>query len=450
MFNTQDTIAAIITPPGEGAIGIVRISGPNAIAVANRFYKEKDLYLQSPNTIHFGQFREQDGSILDEILISVFKQPRSYTGEDVIEISFHGSDYILNKALMLILNQNVRMAENGEFTFRAFINGKLDLSQAEAVADLIASDSEKSHQIAIQQMRGGFSKKLNQLRQQLIDFAALVELELDFAEEDIEFANRQELNILVSQLIQEITILKDSFQAGNVLKTGVPVAIVGKPNAGKSTLLNALLKEERAIVSDIEGTTRDSIEETILLAGVKFRFIDTAGLRNTKDIIEQQGVERAKNMMQKAALIILLYDLATTTEDEIETLKQQLPKDKKLLIVANKSDLLPNQHLDSSKYINISAKEGVIDELYQALEKYAQELDNNGDLKITNMRHYEALTEAQKALELVIEGLEIQRSGDMLAFDIREAINYIGKITGTIDIDKDILGTIFGRFCIGK
>lgn len=466
-YLTSDTICALATPAGPGAIAVIRLSGIKALEIGDAvFFKKKvkngfQLSKAKSHTLHFGDIKDKE-KIIDEVLIAVFKNPHSYTGEDTLEISCHGSVFIQQQIIKLLIAKGARMAEPGEFTLRAFLNGKLDLSQAEAVADLIASDSEASHQMAMQQMRGGFSKDIAELREKLINFAALIELELDFSEEDVEFANREELRDLIENLRARIKKLIDSFAAGNVFKNGVPVAIIGKPNAGKSTLLNTLLNEDRAIVSDIAGTTRDTIEEEINLNGVIFRFIDTAGIRNTSDKVEAIGIEKTYEKILKAALVLYIFDVINDSpelvKEDIQLIHQKtsginIP----IVIVGNKIDVAT---LDSVKEkfqleiapIYISAKNNFnIEELKEKLLS----LIDTGILKsnqtiVSNARHLDALNKSLEALDMVLNGLDSHITGDFLALDIRKSLQHLGEITGAIDVDKDILGTIFSKFCIGK
>jgi len=468
----QETIVALATPPGTGAIAVIRLSGADAIAIADRLFVSvhgKQLQKQKTHTAHLGHI-VADGKTVDEVLALLYKGPTSYTGEDVVEFSCHGSPYIQQKIINLALANGCRAANPGEFTLRAFVNGKMDLSQAEAVADLIASDSEAAHQVAMQQMRGGFSEEIKNLRQELLNFASLIELELDFSEEDVEFADRTAFESLLERLQAVLKRLVDSFAIGNVIKHGIPVAIVGAPNVGKSTLLNALLNEERAIVSDIAGTTRDTVEDEISVGGLNFRFIDTAGIRATEDTIEQIGIARTFEKINQAQVIIYLME-ASAMLDESQELKQQLRElkekhpQKPLLVVANKLDLLPSQKqsaviqllkeatadLPQTQEIAMSAKEkaGV-----EALQNGLLEFVNTGALKndqsiVTNSRHYDALLKALEEITKVREGMEANLSGDLLAIDIRQALYHLGEITGEITNDE-LLGNIFANFCIGK
>lgn len=451
----KDTIVALATPSGtNGAIAVIRLSGTDAIAIVNKVFKGKDLSKQASHTIHFGTIR--DGKdILDEVLVSLFIAPNSYTKENAVEISTHNSPYIIERIIHLLISKGARAAKPGEFTLRAFLNGALDLSQAEAVADLIASNSAASHQIALQQMRGGFSNQLKKLREDLVHFASLIELELDFSEEDVEFANREQLKALIEQINAVIRKLIQSFEQGNVLKNGVPAVIAGKPNVGKSTLLNALLNEERAIVSEIAGTTRDTIEDEININGVTFRFIDTAGIRQTEDIIEAKGVERTKEKMKQARLILYLFD---PTRDHFDAVKQQIEELKELQVpfvtVINKSDLLSDAQRDEYKVLNplyISAKLLIgIEELKEELLRQVNLSNlNTEDVMVTNIRHVEALRHSQTALENVLKGIDNPVTSDFLAMDIRQALHHLGEITGAVSTD-DLLENIFSKFCIGK
>lgn len=455
-LDISDTIVAPATPQGVGAIAVIRISGKNAIQIVNSVFKGKDLEAQETHTIHFGTIRKDSGEIVDEVLVSLFKEPRSFTKENVIEISSHGSPFIVEQILQLLVNKGARMAHAGEFTRRAFLNGQFDLAQAEAVADLISSDSQASHQVAMNQMRGGFSKKIKDLREELIRFAALVELELDFAEEDVEFANRVQLRSFLDGVLSYVNELLSSFQLGNVLKNGIPTVIVGKPNAGKSTLLNALLQEEKAIVSDIAGTTRDSIEDEIILEGIRFRFIDTAGLRETTDQIEAIGVERAKQKIQEASLVMYLFDAASTPILEVETIEQELKTlQKPYFLLFNKIDKVDSMVIEKLKNfehsICISAKEQQnLTALHNALLSVVKNKQvKTGDVVINNLRHFEALSLTQKSLEKVLEDIETQLTTDLLAMDIREAVMHLGSIIGEVTND-DLLDYIFSKFCIGK
>jgi len=460
MHITQfEPIAALATAPGIGAIAVVRVSGEGVIDITNLIFKGKDLTKQASHTAHFGTLRQPDGTIIDEVLVTVFRAPTSFTKEDVVEISCHGSDYIIRQILTRLTREGARLAKPGEFTQRAFLNGQFDLVQAEAVADLIAADSEASHRSALTQLRGGFSKKLKELRQQLIDFVALVELELDFGEEDVEFAKRDQLRGLMVNIRRVLHPLIESFAVGNAVKNGVPTVIVGKPNAGKSTLLNALLDEEKAIVSEIPGTTRDVIEDELFIDGIRFRLSDTAGLRHTTDTIEAIGVERTHQQMEKASLVVYLFDGLTTTPDELEQMIAELQKaGKPFLLVGNKTDLILDifrQPLDNvagkTKIIWISAKDHRIDELKAALSlrvRTDSAVQTDGAL-ITNARHLEHLTATDDALARAIGGLDAGVTADWLAMDLRVALRHLGELTGEVTTD-DLLESIFSRFCIGK
>ena len=449
----QSTIVALATPSGVGAIAVIRVSGSETFPIVNKLFKGKNLEKQLSHTIHFGTIRDEE-LIVDEVLVSLFKAPASYTREDTIEISCHGSDYIIQKILKLIIKEGARLANAGEFTQRAFLNGQLDLAQAEAVADLIASDSEASHQTAINQIRGGFSKQIAQLREQLINFASLIELELDFGEEDVEFADRDDLRQLIFRIQSVLVPLIESFAMGNVIKNGVPTVIVGKPNAGKSTLLNRLLNEEKAIVSDIPGTTRDVIEDELFIEGIRFRLIDTAGLRKATDTIEAIGVERTMQQMEKASLIIYLFD---ASEIDLSVISEQIVNfNVPYLLVGNKVDKLSlekKRAFDAaySDIIWISASENQNIEILKDIlvKKVKTKEIKTGDTVVTNLRHFQHLSQTNEALENVLEGLNQSITGDFLAQDIRFALHHLGEITGQITTD-DLLANIFSRFCIGK
>ena len=454
----QDTIVALATPSGAGAIAIIRLSGKKAITIATEIFNSisgKELLKQKSHTVHLGNI--VDGSrIIDEVLATVFKNPNSYTGENVVEFSCHGSSYIQQEIIQLLLRKGCRMATAGEFTLQAFLNGKMDLSQAEAVADLIASDSKASHQLAIQQMRGGFSTEIEELRIQLLNFASLIELELDFSEEDVEFANREEFQKLIKKITTLLKKLIDSFATGNVLKNGIPVAIVGRPNSGKSTLLNSLLNEERAIVSNIAGTTRDTIEDEITIGGIRFRFIDTAGLRETTDEIEKIGVERALEKLEKSAIYIYLFDSTDMSVLEVKKELDSFTTTSKQLIVANKIDKASKEELfainnSNLPFLTISAKsKDSLDVLSNSLLDIAgiEALDSN-QLMLTNSRHYDVLIKSLEEISKVQEGIDNHLTGDLLAIDLRQALYFLGEITGKVSND-DLLGNIFANFCIGK
>lgn len=453
-LHQEDTIVALATPNGIGAIGVIRLSGPEAIRIINKVFKGKDLEQQDSHTIHFGTIREGE-KIVDEVLVSLFVAPKSYTKENVVEISCHGSKYIIDAIIKLLIKQGARLAKAGEFTLRAFVNGGLDLSQAEAVADLIASNSRASHQLAMQQMRGGFSNELKLLREQLIHFASMIELELDFGEEDVEFANRDDLRRLISRLQSNISNLIRSFDLGNVIKNGVPVVIAGKPNVGKSTLLNALLNEERAIVSEIAGTTRDTVEDEINIKGITFRFIDTAGIRETQDIIEAKGVERTFEKIKSSAVVLYLFDPRETSETELAQILADLKavtnqNNSTLIVIANKVDVHPLGNSNAT-ILQISAKEkqnlGVLENAL--LEAVNLNLLNSDEVIVSNIRHLEALQKTEDALNRVMDGIDNPVTSDFLALDIKQALHYLGEIVGVVTTD-DLLDNIFSKFCIGK
>lgn len=463
----QETIVALATPSGAGAIAIIRLSGKDAITIAADVFQSvsgKDITKQKTHTIHLGHIVD-NGKVYDQVLLSIFKGPNSYTGENVIEISCHGSTFIQQQIIQLLLRKGAKMAQAGEFTLRAFLNGKLDLSQAEAVADLIASDNEASHQIAMQQMRGGFSNEIVKLREELLNFASLIELELDFAEEDVEFADRTQFHDLLERIEFVLKRLIDSFAVGNVIKNGIPVAIVGEPNVGKSTLLNALLNEERAIVSDIAGTTRDTIEDELVIDGIGFRFIDTAGIRETKDVVESIGIQKTFEKIEQAQVVIYLFESSKFQVSgsqyitEIEKIKNKYPL-KQLIVVVNKIDLISEAEVNqirqqleelNVKLATISAKEkSGIDTLKEELLS----LVNTGALRnnetiVTNTRHYDSLLKALEEIQKVKWGLDSGLSSDLMAIDIRSALHYFGEITGEVTNDE-LLGNIFANFCIGK
>ena len=438
----QDTIVALATPSGAGAIAVIRLSGKEAISIASEVFQSvsgKDISKQRSHTIHLGHI-VAEGKIYDQVLLSIFKGPNSYTGEHVVEISCHGSTFIQQQIIQLLLRKGAKMAQAGEFTLRAFLNGKLDLSQAEAVADLIASDNEASHQIAMQQMRGGFSNEIAKLREELLNFASLIELELDFAEEDVEFADRSAFHELLNRIEFVLKRLIDSFAVGNVIKNGIPVAIVGEPNVGKSTLLNALLNEERAIVSDIAGTTRDTIEDELVINGIGFRFIDTAGIRETKDVVESIGIQKTFEKIEQAQVVLFLVDSSQFSVASIENLKIEIEKvknkfpTKAIIAIINKVDLLSEEDVkgiqEQLSFVNTGA------------------LRNNETI-VTNTRHYDSLLKALEEIQKVKWGLESHLSSDLIAIDIRSALHFFGEITGEVTNDE-LLGNIFANFCIGK
>lgn len=484
--DLTDTIVALATPPGVGAIGIIRLSGTEALHIVQMVFRGKDLTKQRSHSLHFGTIVGEGGQLLDEVLVSVFKAPNSYTGENTAEVSCHGSPFILQKIIALFIDKGARLAQPGEFTLRAFLNGKMDLSQAEAVADLIASTSEGSHSVAMRQMRGGYSHEIHKLREELVNFASLIELELDFAEEDVEFANRDQLRATVQKIQSFLHSLLQSFKLGNVLKTGVPTVIAGRPNAGKSTLLNALLNEERAIVSPIAGTTRDTVEEVLNINGVEFRLIDTAGIREAQDQIEAIGVEKTMEKLRQAALLLYVFDVLETKLDEVLSDLGSLQKeDTAVIVVCNKMDTLPyfkpewlldpndpsipdfffangrfgtqpaahspQSAVRAEQIITLSAKNGMNipylkEKLYDAV--ISQKVTGESTI-VTNARHMEALQKAAASLDAVLHGLNTGVTSDFVAMDIRRALAHLGEITGEVGVE-DLLGNIFSKFCIGK
>ena len=466
MMYNEGTIIALSSAPGSGAIAIIRLSGEDAISKTDLFFKSKsgkNLSESSGYSISYGDLVDND-EIIDEVVVSVYKAPHSYTGENIIEISCHGSVYIQQRILSLFTNAGVRLASPGEFTLRAYLNNKKDLSQAEAVGDLIASESKEEHRVAMEQMRGGYSDEIEVLREKLINFKSLIELELDFSEEDVEFADRSDLKTLLNELEGKLSSLIDSFTYGNVIKEGVTVTIAGKPNAGKSSLLNAIVNEDKAIVSNIPGTTRDAIEDVTNINGVKYRFIDTAGIRETSDEIESIGVARAKSKIDSSRILIYLFDRSDITENElIKEVKSYLREDLQVYLVENKIDLLNNSNTDTYKdnikslinensvsFYRISALDSdLVSGLKELISKNLK-LSSQSNIIITNSRHLEALNNSLKAIESVNKGLKEGLSGDLLSIDLNEAIINISIITGKIDIDQDILGSIFSKFCIGK
>jgi tRNA modification GTPase len=452
--SLNDTIVALATGLSGGAIAIIRVSGSDALAIVEKIFKGKKLSQAQGHTAHFGLIHHE-GLSIDEVVCTIYKNPKSYTGQDLVEISCHASRYIVNKIITTLIKLGCRYANAGEFTLRAFLNGKIDLAQAEAVADMIAVDSEASHKAAISQMRGGFSNEISKLRQELLNFASLIELELDFSEEDVEFADRKQLTHLVNGIKRAVDLLIDSFSLGNVIKNGVPTVIVGKPNAGKSTLLNALLNEDKAMVSDIEGTTRDFIEDEIAIEGVIFRFIDTAGLRHTTDKLEALGIERTKQQMKKARLIIYLFDVNTTTEKElIEAIDELKSSNANYLIVGNKIDTTSKKihafkNFDGIIFISAAHKAGLEELKSKLLEAVNYHALQDGDSVVTNVRHLENLSATSESLAKVLLAIEEKIASDFLAQDIRAALYYLGQITGEITNDE-LLGNIFSKFCIGK
>lgn len=468
VMRDNSTIVAIATPAGLGAIAVIRLSGSQSFTIVDKLFVSpsgKKINDQKANTIHFGKLQNHDG-VIDEVLVSIFKSPHSFTGEDVAEISCHGSPYIQQRIVEALIANGATLAQPGEFTQRAFLNGKFDLSQAEAVADLIASTNKASHRLAMNQMRGGFSKEIEHLREQLLTFTSLIELELDFSEEDVEFADRTNLRNLITSIMEHIGKLAKTFSLGNAVKSGIPVAIVGNPNVGKSTLLNALLNEDKAIVSDIAGTTRDVIEDVFTINGIDFRFIDTAGIRHTHDTIESLGIERTYQKVAQATIILLLIDPTSEFEScqrSASDICSRISEDQHLIVVFNKIDSVEGRVVDSYKHklvelfagkievTGISAKHGKnLEELSSMLvQKAGLEEMSESNVIVTNMRHFEALNSTLSALQRALDGLNMGISGDFLSQDIREAIFHLGQITGTISTD-DILGAIFSKFCIGK
>lgn len=459
MHNITDIIIALATPPGIGAIAVIRLSGHGSISIVDQYFKGKKLEKQASHTAHFGRIVDENNKTIDECLLTIFKGPTSYTRQDTIEISCHGSTFIIDQIIQLFLRNGARIAKPGEFTLRAFLNGQLDLSQAEAVADLIASDSAASHDMAMKQMRGGFSNEIKVLRQELIDFCALIELELDFGEEDVEFANRSDLKALVIKIKTTIQKLIDSFAVGNVLKSGIATAIVGKPNAGKSTLLNILLNEERAIVSSIAGTTRDTIEETTTIDGVVFRFIDTAGIRATDDEIERIGVQRSLDKIKDADLILYIVDITETEPSDAWADIASFPKGVPFFIVLNKMDI--NPYFDANTFvkeddvsldniITASARNNMnIEYLKRSLYNAVISEEIGDQTIVNNARHYDALYQTRESLDRALVGLQSNVTGDFIAMDLRQALYHLGEIVGEIS-SEDLLDSIFSRFCIGK
>ena len=463
-LSKNDTICALSTPPGIGAIAVIRLSGPKAVSISNLlFHSRKTNYFVEQfetHTAHFGNLATEN-ELIDEVVLTVFRKPHSYTGDDIVEISCHGSEYVQQRILEVLIDNGARMAREGEFTLRAFLNGRLDLSQAEAVADLISSHSKVAHDLALMQMRGGFSQKIKDMRTQLLDLASLLELELDFSEEDVEFADRSKLKALITGIISEMNALASSFSLGNVIKKGIPVAIIGKPNVGKSTLLNALLNEERAIVSDIPGTTRDTIEDMITTHGVTFRFIDTAGLRShTTDTIETIGISRTYDKIKEASAILYLFDISTITAEEIEELREEFrdhidDPEKHFLLIGNKTDLMMENppHITAlfdleTIFISAKRKEN-INLIIDRLVKTVKAANISDRAIVSNARHYDSIISTLHSLEDAATGLEENIPTDLVATDIRSALHHLGEITGEVTTE-DILGNIFGKFCIGK
>jgi len=450
----HDTIVALATAQGISAIAVIRLSGGDAIRITQKVFRGKDLENQPSHTIHFGNLADGD-RIIDEVLVSVFKAPNSFTRENSVEISCHGSPVIVKEIIKALLKRGARLAAPGEFTKRAFLHGRFDLAQAEAVADLINAETDNARQAALNQMRGGFSREINQLREELIHFASLIELELDFGEEDVTFAEREDLRKLILNIQSFTSTLIYSFDQGNVIKSGVPTVIAGKPNAGKSTLLNTLLNEDKAIVSDIPGTTRDAIEDEIVIGGINFRFIDTAGLRETEDVIEALGIERTRDRMKKASLIIYLFDLAQATPEEIHADEDMLASlGIPFIKVGNKVDKADQKTLqalrqDEFVFISASNKTNIQQLKDRILSHFHVKAIKTGDVMVTNLRHYQNLLQTHESLDRVMHGMDNNITGDFLAMDIRQALHYLGEITGVITTD-DLLDNIFSRFCIGK
>ncbi len=454
-MNLNDTIVAQSTPQGKGAIGIIRLSGKNSITIINSIFPSKDLSKEKSHTIHFGNI-EYENDIIDEVLVSIFKEPKSYTKENIVEISCHGSNYIIKKILSIIVKLGARVANKGEFTFRSFLNGNIDLSQAEAVSDLISSNSENSHKMAINHIKGVFSNKIKELRKDLINLSSLLELELDFSEEDVEFANREQLENLLDEILSFNNLLLDSYKLNNVIKDGINVLILGKPNVGKSTILNGLLEEDKAIISDIPGTTRDVLEDTITIGGNLLRFIDTAGIRKTDDKIEKIGIEKALNQIEKAALILYVFDLNKTNVDSLEReLNNDLFNKKHIIYIGNKGDLEVSKEVDlyfsNKKLKKISANNNNdINKLKNHINNYiTKNLVSSDSSIMINERHFASLTNVNTSINNVKKNLKNKSNIDLLALDIKYALNHLGEITGEIS-NEEILGNIFSKFCIGK
>ena len=456
-----DDIVAISSPPGMGAISLIRVSGPNAIKKTATFLnlkKKKNLEKEKSHTLHFGEYIFKD-EIIDEVVVSIFKKNKSFTGEETVELTCHGSVYIQKTIVESLLTNKIRLAKPGEFTLRAFLNGRMDLTQAEAVSDLIYSDSKAMHKISLNQMRGGFQNELKLLRADLLHFLSMIELELDFSEEDVSFANKSELTNLVNKVELKLVSLKESFKVGNAIKNGIPVAIVGKPNAGKSSLLNSLLNEEKAIVSNIPGTTRDAIEDTTYIDGIKYRFIDTAGLRETKDEIESKGIEIAKSKVSKASVLIYMFDILDTTVEEIlKDLNELYSNDLNVILVRNKIDLKKKFDVDvklfskfniESIFEIIATQQDSVEKLKENLSNSYKQVSSSNDVVVTNLRHYNFLIEAVDSLQKVKDAIKNEIPGDLLSIDLKNVVNCIGEITGEISNDE-MLGNIFSNFCIGK
>lgn len=467
-MTTSDTICAICTPAGSGAIATLRLSGPKAIDIADKVFHPagagKPLAEQPARTLHYGTAVDTAGTVMDDVVAAIYRAPHSYTGEDTVELSCHGSRLVQRRILQSLIDAGARMATAGEFTKRAFVNGKMDLSQAEAVADLISAESEAARRVAYNQMRGGFSRQLAELRGQLVHFASMLELELDFSEEDVEFADRGELTSLIDHILQVVTRLADSFRLGNAIKGGVPTAIVGAPNVGKSTLLNALLCEERSIVSDVVGTTRDTVEESLSIADLTFRLIDTAGIRDTTDVVEAEGVRRSKAAVSKALVVILMTDAAAGAEGSAQAVREvrqfMRPDDQSLIVAINKTDVTPaewatdrwRREVGATAVVRMAAKEGLgVDELRQRMVEAVSGQDTvvGEDVVVTNARHYEALVAAREALLRVSAGLASGQGGELVSMDLRDATDALASITGEVS-SQDVLNNIFKNFCVGK
>ncbi len=446
-FLEKTTIVALSTPPGMSAIALIRISGDDAITITNKVF-DKDILNAKGYSVHYGSIKNGENAI-DDVIATIFKGPKSFTGENIVEIACHGSTFIQQSIIELLLQNGATMAQAGEFSKRAFFNGKMDLSQTEAIADLIHSTSSAAHQVAMNQMRGGFSNDLKVLREKLIHFASMIELELDFSEEDVEFADRTELHKLVSEVIEHVNKLAQSFKLGNAIKNGVQTVIVGRPNAGKSTLLNGLLNEERAIVSDIPGTTRDTLEESLTINGLEFKLIDTAGIREAKDTIEKLGIERTFEKINQSAIVVYLYDINSTTAEEVEKDLSTLNQNASIVVIANKADLSQTHVIENAILISALKKEGVEEVKTALYNTVVEEGFNLESTIVTNARHYESLIRTNEDLQKVIDGIDSGLSGDFVAMDIRQALHHLGTITGEISTDE-LLGNIFANFCIGK
>ena len=443
----KTTIVALSTPPGMSAIALIRLSGDDAITITNKVF-DKDILNAKGYSVHYGSIKNGENAI-DDVIATIFRGPKSFTGEDIVEIACHGSTFIQQSIIELLLQNGATMAQAGEFSKRAFFNGKMDLSQTEAIADLIHSTSSAAHQVAMNQMRGGFSNDLKVLREKLIHFASMIELELDFSEEDVEFADRTELHKLVSEVIEHVNKLAQSFKLGNAIKNGVQTVIVGRPNAGKSTLLNGLLNEERAIVSDIPGTTRDTLEESLTINGLEFKLIDTAGIREAKDTIEKLGIERTFEKINQSAIVVYLYDINSATAEEVEKDLSTLNQNASIVVIANKADLSQTHVIENAILVSALKKEGVEEVKTALYNTVVEEGFNLESTIVTNARHYESLIRTNEDLQKVIDGIDSGLSGDFVAMDIRQALHHLGTITGEISTDE-LLGNIFANFCIGK